>query len=201
MKKALTANGERFGLLTVQHEAEKKGKQRAVFCICDCGATKTVMLSNLRAGYTKSCGCIQKAAAKASNSTHGLSASREHVSWVNMKARCSDKNHPSYKYYGGRGIRVCPQWIDSFETFLADMGIRPDGMSIDRIDVDGNYEPVNCRWATSTQQANNTRANRIIELDGVPRTLAEACADKGLNYKMVHQRLRRGAAIAEALSA
>lgn len=199
MRKATSVIGDRFGFLTISNEIEKVNKQRVVVCLCDCGLVKTVLLPNLRAGHTKSCGCIQKAAVKASNSTHGLSASREHISWASMKARCSDSSRPDYGHYGGRGISFCKEWT-RFEAFLADMGERPKGTSLDRIDVNGNYEPSNCRWATAEQQANNKRVNRIIDINGGSQTLAQACASKNLNYKTVHQRLRRGWTIEKALS-
>lgn len=191
--------GQRFGLLVVSAELQKAKKQRVVLCKCDCGNIKAIHLSNMRAGHTKSCGCQQKHAASAANKTHGLTHTREFTIWMNMKSRCNNEKAKDYPSYGGRGISVCKRWIESFASFLLDMGNCPRGYSIDRIDVNGNYEPSNCRWATSTQQANNTRANRIIEFDGKTQTLAQACASRGLNYKTVHKRLRDGWTIEKSL--
>jgi hypothetical protein len=96
------------------------------------------------------------------NTTHGLTDTPEHRSWAHMKNRCTNPNNDAWKHYGGRGIRVCDSWLESFEQFLADMGERPNGTSLDRIDVDGHYEPGNCRWATAVEQNNNQRRTRKV---------------------------------------
>lgn len=198
--KGASVIGFKFGLLTVIEEAKKRGNIRAVVCQCDCGNSKTVLLGNLRSKKTLSCGCLHKLSVKNSNSSHRLTGTREYITWSNMKARCINPSRKDWGNYGGRGISVCKEWADSFEVFLSDMGDKPLGFSLDRINVDGDYTPSNCQWASATQQANNTRANRLISIDGMTQTLAQACLSRSLNYKTVHKRLRDGWTIEKALS-
>lgn len=135
-------------------------------CQCDCGNMSIVKASNLRRGKTKSCGCYESDSKSERAKTHGMHKSREYFSWQSMRRRCENEREPGYEIYGGRGIQVCERWSNSFADFYADMGPRPDGTSIDRLDVNGNYEPGNCRWATREEQARNTRANRLITYNG-----------------------------------
>ena len=110
-----------------------------------------------------------------------------------MKKRCLNPAEPKFPQYGGRGIRVCDRWTDSYENFLADMGRRPQpDMSLDRIDVDGNYEPENCRWATRHEQARNKRSHRLVDFDGAMVPLSQACESAGVNYRSALYRLNRG---------
>jgi hypothetical protein len=141
--------------------------------------------------------------------THGATIggrSPEYIAWLNVRQRCNDPNVPEHKYYGGRGISVCDRWLhgegglSGYECFLADMGNKPSRLhSIDRIDVNGNYEPMNCRWATKRQQARNTRANRLVSLDGKTVSLVEACEMVGENYHNVRQRIYRGKTFEQAI--
>lgn len=149
--------GKKYGHLTVLKRVKNDKYNRACWlCKCDCGNEIVVEGAQLRNGHYISCGCEKNKKIKELSRTHGLSNTSTYQSWLGMKSRCYNKKNPRYKHYGGRGIVVCEQWKNNFQQFVNDMGEKPNSSySIDRIDVDGNYEPYNCRWATSIQQANN----------------------------------------------
>jgi hypothetical protein len=157
--------GTRFDRLVVVGNERRVDKNYVVLCRCDCGREVETRVDSLKRGQKKQCGDharvvsdAQRAATGQKNKTHGLSKSAEYNSWVGMKARCLNPNNDRYDDYGGRGISICAEWVDSFETFLRDMGKKPTaGRSLDRINVDGNYEPKNCRWATAREQTQNRR--------------------------------------------
>jgi hypothetical protein len=170
MKKIIVNNGERFNRLTIIQEIEKHTKPsnekiRMFECLCDCGNIKKVSLSDLRSNNTKSCGCLNLENLKNSSIKHSHwingNPTSEYNSYQALKQRCNNPKNIRYKIYGGRGIKVCDRWLNSFINFLEDMGPKPNNKySIDRIDVNGNYEPSNCRWATPKEQQNNKRKNK-----------------------------------------
>lgn len=137
------------------------------------------------------------------NSTHGYAngpkKSHIYTVWQNMKARCSNPNSTYYADYGGRGITVCEQWLDSFETFLFDMGTGKGGWTLDRVNNSGNYEPFNCVWATRRRQANNRRSSVFLEFDGRRFTVAEWAAMQGMKIQTLHRRLKAGWSVPDAL--
>lgn len=137
----------------------RAGRMRlACICRCCCGTQRTVSASDLKNGSSTSCGCLRQDRSSATNRTHGLSGSAEYRVWKAMKDRCLNPRSTGWRYYGARGIGVCESWAESFEAFLSDVGPRPSRRhSIDRIDVDGHYEPSNVRWATASQQRINQR--------------------------------------------
>lgn len=159
MIKRMDITGEVYGFLTVLGEGPRNGcGKRQWLCRCECGIQKVVNHSHLRGGRIVSCGYHQRRQLATNNLIHGMEGTCEYSTWVGMIQRCHNPRNNSYGYYGGRGIRVCPEWRASFPAFYAYMGRRPGpGYSIDRINVDGNYEPGNCRWATASIQARNKR--------------------------------------------
>lgn len=163
---AINLVGQKFSRLTVTERSTVNAGIKAHWhCVCDCGKTSIVATSDLKSGHTKSCGCLNDEVRKTKPIKHGFNRTPTHVSWLAMLARCSNSNLKSYKNYGGRGITVCARW-SSFENFLADIGERPHGRSIDRIDVNGNYEPGNCRWATASEQRRNQRPRAAAAIGG-----------------------------------
>jgi hypothetical protein len=159
--------GQQFGQLLVVERASEPARG-AVFwkCICDCGVEKKVNSANLRNGTTNSCGCLRKLMASEKFKTHGMTNSATYRAWSGMRTRCKNPKAINYSSYGGRGIDVCQRW-ELFENFFQDMGEKPIGMTIDRIDVNGNYEPKNCRWATNQEQAKNKRKCKLLNKDSL----------------------------------
>lgn len=190
--------GKRFGqLVLVGVSNNKKGKRRAVVS-CDCGSELLVDPSGLKSGNNTTCGDWSKH--DRGTRTHGMSKSSEHGIWKQMLQRCFNPRCKNYANYGARGITVCERW-KTFENFYADMGSKPDGLTLERMNNAGNYEPSNCRWATYTDQLNNNRRNRIIEFSGERLNLTQWAAKLGINRAALDSRIKRGMPLEHALSA
>lgn len=162
----------------------KSGGQfrKFVKCKCDCGKEIVTLLQNLKSGCTKSCGCLRSEKSRKRMTKHNKCDLPEYDVWRAMKQRCNNSNNKFYYLYGGRGIKICKEW-DDFECFIANMGLRPEGgYSLDRIDNDGNYEPSNCRWATSLEQAKNNRWSYIFNYNGSDYTLRQLAIFLDINY-------------------
>lgn len=179
--------GQTFGRLTALHY---KGSRKWEFK-CSCGTIKVASGKDVRTGKTQSCGCLNKERTAAAASTHGYSGTSTYNTWKGVKYRCSSSRCKAYKDYGGRGITVCDRWLNSFENFLEDMGERPSSShSIDRIDVNGNYEPSNCRWATRAEQNNNQRQHsNAFVFDG--KSSKQLAQELGIHYSSVIKRVKR----------
>ena len=166
-------------------------------CRCDCGQERVISASNLQSGHTTSCGCEQRRATSDANATHRQSHTSEHNTWCWMKDRCCNPNNANYPHYGGRGIKICERWLNSFENFFADMGKRPAGCSIDRYpNNDGNYEPGNCRWATRSEQGRNRgRYNHPITAFGQTKLQTEWAQILNTSDSHIRFTLKRGKTI------
>lgn len=199
MPAKIDVTGQRFGRLKVLSDADKAPtRRRRVLCVCDCGKEKIVDPRMLRRGHTTSCGCAQReAVSKAASASKRyevpVNKMPEYSTWLGMKKRCFNRNEPKYPIYGGRGISVCDRWLNDFGAFLFDMGKKPSlNHSIDRIDVNGNYYPENCRWATAKEQSLNKRNHILVEYDGKQLPLSEACRQAGVNYRSAVYRHKNG---------
>ena len=186
--------GFKSGLLTVIAQAKTVNRKRMWVCSCLCGNLHIVMGKYLRRGEVKSCGCLNRrpiGGYKKHGHTIGGKFSSTYSTWVSMIQRCNNPKDRGYYKYGARGTKVCDRWLD-FRNFLADMGKRPAGKTIDRKNNLGHYFPNNCRWATLREQAQNARTNRIIEFNGEKKCLTEWARTLGIAPSTLHARLKRG---------
>ena len=158
--KLVDITGQKFGRLTVIRRSETVNKHTMWLCVCDCGNEIIADAYNIKTGHTSSCGCIQRERTAEANCTHGMRKTRLYRIWGCMKNRCYQKSYHGFKHYGGRGITVCDEWRNSFEAFYewAMANGYAEHLTIDRIDVNGNYCPDNCKWATMADQNKNKRA-------------------------------------------
>lgn len=184
-----------FRLLVVGRYWETYKPDAWWVCKCDCGKTKAVKGVLLRNGTTSSCGCFHTEIIR----THNKSKTGAYKVWGAMKERCLNPKNKGYRIYGGRGITVCKRWMH-FENFYADMGERPRGLTLERINNNGNYSPNNCKWATIKEQLRNTRLTTFITFKGVRKSLGDWADELGINKKTIGWRLRHGKTPAQALS-
>lgn len=197
--------GNIYGRLLVIKRLGTINKKTWYECKCVCGIIKKISYSDLTSGRTKSCGCYKKEYLTKKNTTHGLSLkngkqTRLFRIWNNIKTRVYNHNISNFKNYGGRGIKLCEEWHDfqKFHKWALENGYSKT-LSIDRINVNGNYEPNNCRWVYQKVQANNTRRNKYILLNGITKTLKEWSEYYNINYRTVRDRLKRKWDIKDAL--
>ena len=184
--------GQTFGRLTVLEEGPHRNQKRYWYCRCECGTKKLIGQDALRKGLTTSCGCFHKEIAGHNLKTHGQANTLTHRSWASMKTRCTNPNYHEYHLYGGAGITICPEWQNSFATFLRDMGPRPSAQhSIDRIDPTKGYEPGNCRWATKKVQSRNRRNVHLLTYQGETLSLSEWAERLNVPYKVLSARINR----------
>jgi len=180
---------QRLTFIATTGERSRDGHLMAKYR-CACGNESVVIQSRVKNGYTRSCGCL--ASESKPNLSHGMKYSREYKTWSAMRVRCLNPNHKDYPRWGGRGITICDRW-SKFEAFYEDMGPRPHGTSIDRIDPNGNYEPGNCRWATALVQARNrSDLTMVTRLNGEKVALVDYAKELGITRGAAHLRLKRG---------
>ena len=192
--------GQTFGRLSVIGRAEDyvypSGKRRPKWlCKCECGKIITVIAVNLKRGTTQSCGCLRKEILSERQKTHSGYANKEplYQVWLNMKKRCNNPNDQHYKYYGGRGVSIIPEWSNNYSVFrdwALSHGYKK-GLSLDRVNVDGNYEPDNCRWATMKTQQNNRRSCKYIEHNGEVHTIKEWSKILEIKYSTLYSRITK----------
>lgn len=179
--------GDKYGLLTLLGNATGTVASRGAWnWLCDCGNQTVLRSAPVLNGNQVSCGCYAKAGLNG-RPKHGMHKTKTYASWVRMKARCYGNNSP--EHYKNRGIRVCDRWINSFESFYEDMGDRPEGMSLERIDFNADYSPENCRWATQQEQVRNTRRTIFVTVNGEKMCLKDACEIKGIPYARIMSRI------------
>lgn len=183
--------GQRFGRLVVTSQSGTQCKKKLWLCVCDCGNTATATTGALRSGNTKSCSCYKRDL----STTHGKHNTQTYLRWQSMLNRCRQSQYAAY--YGH--VSVAPGW-HCFETFLRDMGECPDGMTLDRIDPNGNYEPGNCRWATRATQARNTRRRKEYRFDGLSMSLIEWAERVGMPHERLRKRIRTGWSFEDAIT-
>ncbi len=187
--------GKVFGKLTAVQRIGKRRYESLWLCKCECGNTSQVGIGALNSGNTKSCGCSHKESQLRNCRKHGHSSqtkiSPTYISWSEMKSRCNNPKHTGYERYGGRGITIFQSWMQ-FQNFLNDMGERPSGMTLERKDVNGNYDPDNCKWATKLEQANNTTTNKFITIKGRTKTIAEFSRESGIKAATLYYRVKQG---------
>ena len=179
--------GQKFGRLTVIKEVKDQKLGKAYKCVCDCGNLATVIGSNLVSGNTRSCGCLHN---EGNNKKHKLSYTKLYRVYYGMKARCYDEHHQYYAHYGGRGIKICQEWLDNNKTFFdwaMENGYQ-ENLTIDRIDADGDYEPNNCRWVSILEQVRNRRNSVYIEYKGARKTMAQWSEELNISYHTLYTR-------------
>lgn len=207
MPKFIDLTGERYGRLTVLRRSSKNctpnGTPRVYWeCLCNCGNMATVSSNGLRCGRTKSCGCLYTERIQSANITHGGRKTRLYNIWSNMKQRCINPKGTMFEYYGGRGIAVCPDWLNSFSSFQnwALSSGYTDELTLDRLDNDGDYCPENCHWIPMFEQAKNRRNIHNLTFNGKTMSVTEWGDVTGFGYHVIKDRLRHGWSVERTLT-
>lgn len=192
--------GQKFGRLTAEYMFRENGRVKW-HCSCECGGQIDALGAELRLGKPKSCGCLKIERTKECTTTHGMSNSRIYRTWFGMKKRCLSPNDKAYKHYGGRGISICDEWMDfqKFYDWSMENGYT-DELTIERIDVNGNYCPENCKWIPFKEQAYNKRTNRLITYKGETKTMKEWSEEYGIRMSVIHERLKKGMSVEETFT-
>lgn len=204
----LSLIGSRFGRITIIKFSHVKHSIKYYECVCDCGKNLVLPIKTLKNGNTKSCGCLKRDIIINRNKARmheelpvKVKYKKEYGTWIGMKARCCNPSEDAYMFYGGRGIKVCDRWLSSFYNFIEDMGTAPSKKhSIERIDNNGDYEKLNCVWATALEQNNNKRDTILVEHQGKKKSLRGWCTELNKNYQTVYSRLKHGHTPIEALN-
>lgn len=191
MNHLIDLSGQRFGKLTAECRTRNSGIKTMWQCRCDCGNLKAVWSHCLKSGATTSCGC-RRGEANRERATHGMSNTKPFNVWAGIIKRCTQKGSQNYHRYGARGIRVCARWR-KFSNFWEDMKSGySEGLQIERRNVNGNYEPSNCKWATRSEQANNKTNNVFVEVNGTRKTVAQWAREIGVSEQAIHNRIHAG---------
>lgn len=183
--------GQTFGRLTVISFSHKDKREKFFWnCKCICGKEKVIRGEKLRSGNTRSCGCLQREVRGKAKRKHGMTNSKLYTIWLNMKSRCRYPGNTMYHNYGGRGIKYCDEWNDfeEFKTWAENAGYK-EGLSLERIDVDGNYEPENCKWIPISQQSLNQRRSHRVTAFGKTQTIKEWADESGIKYDTIERRI------------
>lgn len=199
MPNVIDLTGQKFGRLVVLGRKGSKNGKAAWECRCECGQIIVSRSCDLKQEKQTSCGCIKK---EGTHKTHGKSKDRLYRIWRNMKTRCANENIKAYKDYGGRGIKVCDEWIDNFQSFY-DWSMAngySDRLTIERVNVNGNYEPSNCKWATMKDQQRNKTNNHLLTFNGDTLTLAEWSEVTGIHRATLKSRLDAGCTVGKTLT-
>ena len=201
MQPKIDLTGQRFTRWTVISKNLERSVYEAYWnCICDCGNIGIIRGSSLRQKQSQSCGCLSSDVTTKRITKHNMYYTRIYSIYTSMKQRCLNKNHEAYNQYGGRGIKICDRWLQSFENFYADMGDLPTNKhQIDRINNDGNYEPGNCRWATVAENSRNKKTTRFLTFGGKTQCLMDWALENKLHFATLSSRLRYGWSIEKAL--
>lgn len=203
-RRAANITGERFARLVVLGPVAKVRNEIKWLCQCDCGGSTVTTISSLRSGHTKSCGCVSRELSRQRRTTHSLSTSETYTTYQLMMQRCKQPKYKCFAAYGGRGISVCVEWKGNFQAFydhvsqLENFGV--EGMTLDRIDNDKNYEPDNVRWATIKDQQRNRRNNRLVTYRDKTQCLSAWAEELGIDRRTLTRRLNKGLSPEEAFT-